>query len=72
MDPDATLRDLLEAVQRDDWEMAAEYAEYLSAWLTRGGLVPLRAKTEYRATLDALLYVLLNLPDIENETIKGA
>ncbi len=38
MDPNAAWLALAKAVADDEWETAAELADALLAWLTRGGL----------------------------------
>ncbi|MEO9930178.1 hypothetical protein [Rhodopirellula bahusiensis] len=43
MDPDTALEELLNAVEEERWNDAADHAEDLSDWLGRGGFAP---KTE--------------------------
>ena len=40
MDPDATWRQLLGALEASEWEVAGELAEQLSAWMAKGGFSP--------------------------------
>jgi hypothetical protein len=40
MDPEATYRDLLEAIAEGDMEGAANHASDLAQWLRRGGFAP--------------------------------
>lgn len=40
MDPQATLRDLLAAVDERDWDRVEELGEALMAWLQRRGFPP--------------------------------
>lgn len=41
MDPDATLADLLSALQRRDWEVVEELSDALLTWIENGGFPPL-------------------------------
>ena len=40
MDPEATYRELLEALVEGDMEVAANHASNLAQWLRRGGFAP--------------------------------
>lgn len=51
MDPDATWRQLLTAIEASDWEAASELAENLSAWLGKDGFPP-QVFREHRLSQD--------------------
>ncbi len=40
MDPDATLRDLLEAILKRNWHLVDELQDSLLTWMERGGFPP--------------------------------
>ncbi|MDB5388252.1 MAG: hypothetical protein JWM11_3898 [Planctomycetaceae bacterium] len=40
MDPNATLRDLLEALKGRDWDLVQELSEALLTWMRNGGFPP--------------------------------
>jgi len=40
MDPDASLRDLLEAMEAGDCDQVSELADALANWMSRGGFPP--------------------------------
>jgi hypothetical protein len=40
MDPNATLRELIEAAVRGDWESMLEAANDLAEWIDKGGFPP--------------------------------
>lgn len=40
MDPNATLRDLLEALKDRDWDLVQELSEALLTWMGNGGFPP--------------------------------
>lgn len=46
MDPDATLRDLLDAVQERDWDRIDELAEALLGWMEKRGFPPITLGAE--------------------------
>lgn len=41
MDPNATLRDLLEALKDRDWDLVQELSDALLAWMGNGGFPPI-------------------------------
>jgi hypothetical protein len=40
MDPNATLRDLTNAIEDGDYDDACDHADALLAWIRSGGLIP--------------------------------
>lgn len=52
MDPDVTLRELLEALEDDDFELAAQKAEVLGDGLRKGGFPPTLHKSQFLSLLD--------------------
>lgn len=49
MDPDATLRDIMEAVHDGDRDTAMELASELAGWIDRGGRAPIALTVCMRA-----------------------
>jgi hypothetical protein len=46
MDPNATLRDLLDALKRRDWDQVHEFSQALLGWMAKGGFPPLTIGSE--------------------------
>ena len=55
MDPDATYKAMIAAIDANDYDAAREHAEDLKRWLDRGGFPPQGDIREIRRMIDFLL-----------------
>ncbi len=64
MDPDACFSMILEHIVCEQWDDAAQHAESLKTWMTRGGFPPGGGRIR-KASIHSLLNWLIKHPERE-------